>query len=114
MELLAEARAVSGLHGDDLYTHAVIFADATNDGAAANLSNRHVEDDLHQAADGDLFLGANVEAAEGEIFHVVDVALRAGLPSNNYTLGRLDARILPLLLILHCQFQGGDYWARAV
>jgi len=112
--LLAETRAVSGLHGDDLYTHAVIFADATNNGAAANLSNRHVEDDLHEAAESDLFFCANVKATESEIFHVVDVALRAGLPSNNYALGRLNARILPLLLILHRQVQGGDYWVRAV
>src|SRR5271165_666675 len=114
VELLAEARAVSGLHGDDLYTHAVIFADATNDGAAANLSNRHVEDDLHEAAEGDLFLCENVQAAQSHIFHVVDVALRAGLPSDNHTFGRLDARVLSLLLILHYQVQGGDYWVRAV
>jgi hypothetical protein len=95
-----QASAVTGIHGDDLDAHAVL-SEAANDGAAANLADRHVEKDLHGAAERDFLFGTNIETAEGEVFHIADVALGATLPSDNNALGRLDARMLPLFLRLH-------------
>jgi hypothetical protein len=114
VELLAKARTVFGVHRDNLNSHAVIFTHAANDGTATNLPNGHVEDYLYQAPDGDLLLGANVEASESEVIHITNVALRARLPGHYHTLGRLDAGIPPLLLKLHCQVQGEDCWVRGV
>ena len=99
-ELLAETSAVTGVHGDDLDAHAVI-SDAANDGATADLSHGHIEEDLHGAAERDLLLGTNVEATKGEVFHIAHFAMDAGLPSDDNALGRLDTGMLPPLLVLH-------------
>ena len=99
-ELLEETSAVTGIHGDDLDAHAVI-SEPANDGATADLTHGHVEEDLHGATERDLLLGANVKATKGEVFHIADVAMGAGLPSDNNTLGRLNTGMLPLLLVLH-------------
>ena len=103
---MAEARAVTRIHGDDLDAHSVV-SEATNNGATPDLADRHVEEDLHGAAERDFFLSANVKTAEGEVFDIADIAMSSGLPSDNHTLGRLDARMLPLFLILHNAIQGG-------
>jgi hypothetical protein len=100
--LLAETSAVTGIHGNDLDAHSVI-GEPTNDGAAAHLTYGHVEKDLHGATERDLFLSANVKTAQREIFHIADIAVSSGLPRNNYTLGRLNAGMLPLLRMLHVQ-----------
>jgi hypothetical protein len=84
-----------------------VVSEATNNGATPDLADRHVEEDLHGAAERDFFLSANVKTAEGEVFDIADIAMSSGLPSDNHTLGRLDARMLPLLLILHNAIQGG-------
>jgi hypothetical protein len=97
--LLEEACAVTGIHGDDLDAHAVVSKTA-HDGATANLADGHVEENLHSAAERDFLLGADVQATEGKVFHVANVAMGAGLPSDNNTLGRLDSGMLPLLLVL--------------
>ena len=110
---MAQAGAVTGIHGDDLDAHALI-SEAANDGAAANLADGHVEEDLHSAAERDLLLSTNVQAPEGEVFHIANVAMGAGLPSDNNTLGRLDTGMLPLLLVLHRRSKEEIAGSRAV
>ena len=110
---MAQAGAVTGIHGDDLDAHALI-SEAANDGAAANLADGHVEEDLHSAAERDLLLSTNVQAPEGEVFHIANVAMGAGLPGDNNTLGRLDTGMLPLLLVLHRRSKEEIAGSRAV
>jgi len=112
-ELLTEARAVTWIHGDDLDAHSVIRK-ATHDGATANLAYRHVEEDLHRATQRDFFFGFNVEPAEREILHVANIAMSSGLPSDNNSPGRPDARVLPLFLMPHWRSKEENCWVKEV
>jgi len=92
-----EEGAVAGVHGDDLEGHAGFFVNAADDGAAANLSRRGVQQELHGTAKRHGALGANEEAAEGEAVHVGDIASHAGSPGNDEGFRRFEARVLALV-----------------
>jgi hypothetical protein len=77
-----------------------VVINTAHDGATANLADGHIEKDLHSAAEGYFLVGADVQATEGKVFHVTNVAMGAGLPSHNNALGRLDSGMLSLLLVL--------------
>ncbi len=84
---------VAGIHGDDLDGHSLSFMNAANNGAAADLSCRGIQQKLNGTAKRNGALGADEEATEGEAVHVGDVASHAGLPSDKKGTGRTDARM---------------------
>jgi hypothetical protein len=91
-----------------------VVSNTAHDGATANLANGHVEKDLHSAAEGDFLLGADVQATEGKVFDIANVAMGAGLPSDNNALGRLDSGMLSLLLVLQGRSKEENAGLRAV
>lgn len=60
-----EAGAIGRVHGDDLDGDAMIIANAANDASATHLSHGEIQQDLHEAAHWQGFLGADKEAADG-------------------------------------------------
>ncbi len=69
-EFTVEEGAVAGVHGDDLESHAGLFVNAADDGAAANLSRRSIQQELHGTAKRHGASCANEEAAECQAVHV--------------------------------------------
>jgi len=104
--LLEKAGAVAGVHVDELYGHAMTFADATDDSAAADLPDGKIQQDLNEAAKRNELLGANKQPANAEAFHKRDTAPGAGLPGHNHSVGGLYARIASLLGSEHSKTSG--------
>jgi len=101
VDLLEEAGAVGGVHGDELNGDAVTIADAADDGASADLAHGKIEQDLHETAEGEGLFGADEESADGETFDKRNAAFGAGLPSRNDIFGRLYTGITPLIRSVH-------------
>ena len=99
--MLKEAGAVGGIHGDELNGDAVAIADAADDGASADLTYGKIEKDLHETAEGEGFLGADEESADGEAFDKRNAAFGAGLPGRDHVFRRLYTRITPLIRSVH-------------
>jgi hypothetical protein len=72
---------------------AMALADAANDGAGANLTNRQIDEKLEESTHRELFLGANEKAAYGEVIDERDSTLRTCLPSGNDAFGRFHAGV---------------------
>jgi hypothetical protein len=66
---------------------------AADNGTAADLSCRGIQQKLNGTAKGNGALGADEEATESEAVHVGDVASHAGLPGDEEGSRRTDARI---------------------
>jgi hypothetical protein len=98
---LEEAGAVGGVHGDELDTDAVTFADAAHNSSGAHLTHGKIQKDLHQAAKRKGLFGADKQAADGKIIDKRNATLRASLPGGDYTLGRFYAGILSLVRGVH-------------
>jgi len=106
-EFAVEEGAVAGVHGDDLEGHAGVLVNAADDGAAANLSCRGIQQELHSTPKRHGPLSADEEAAKSETVHVGDVAGHAGLPGDEEGLRRFDARVVALVWSDHKKGQLG-------
>jgi hypothetical protein len=78
-----EQGAVTGVHGDDLESHAVALVNAADNAAAADLSCRSIQQELHATAKRHGVPGVDEETAEGEAVHVGDVTCHARSPGHH-------------------------------
>jgi len=104
-QFVVEEGPVGGVHGDDLEGHSLSFMNAADDGAAADLSCRSIQQKLHGTADRHRVMSADEEAAEGEVAQVGDVAGHAGLPGDEEGSRGTDAGIFALVVRRHKEHQ---------
>jgi hypothetical protein len=95
-DLADEPAAVFRFHRDKLDGNPALLLVAPHNATPTNLSHRHIQQDLHQAAYGYFLFGSQENPAEREAIHVGNIPLHSGPPRTQHTRRRLDPWVGPL------------------
>src|SRR6266481_2075643 len=95
-DLTEESSSVFRVHPDELDRYAVVFFMAPHKAAPAHLSSRHVQEDLHKAANRHFFPGSQKDPADREVLHIRNFPLHSRPPSSQHTRRGLDPGVGPL------------------
>src|SRR3984893_9456781 len=96
---------VFGAHLDKLDPHAPTRCRAAYFCASANLASRQIEGEFNRRACRWRCCGAREQAPQSYCSYARDLTSAGGFPTNQYSLGRRDAHILPAFLCF--QFDDG-------